>query len=138
MPIDEQACRRADFCGGIPVKLADGQMWTLPRVRRRYVSAPDHPDGFRVVIAGLGPDYAALADAAYAAETPKDVIRTELALARALLLRNYTLDEEQLAELIQFEYGADPDPDCAAMRAAFLDVAGGLVPAPKASPATST
>lgn len=134
--LDEKALRRPDFIDGFPVTLADGQVWYLPPVRLRCVP-DDGPDGFRLVPTGMGPEYVALVARAMEAKAGADIIRTELGLSRLLLLRNYALDGDQVAELIQFDYSADPDPIAEAIRAEVLKVALGRATLPKLSTATS-
>lgn len=134
--LDERALRRADFVEGFPVTLADGQEWTLPPVRLRCVP-DDGPDGFRFVAVGLGSEYEAAFLAATRADGAAEVIRTELALARRLLLRNYDLTIEQVAELIRFDYAAEPDPEADAIRQEVMRVAMGRAVLPKAKSATS-
>jgi hypothetical protein len=129
--LDEVALRRSTFEDGAPVTLADGQEWRLPRPRVRFV--PDDSDqGFQVRLAlddaGV---FRSLKAAVDAAETNGALWKTELALARHLLLVNYDLTREQVADLLQFSYGENADPAGAAIREAVMGVAFGI--GPKAS-----
>lgn len=133
MKLDETSLRRPDFAGGTPVRLADGRDWTLPRPRVRFVP-DDGPTGFATCLALAGADdYQALLDAAAAAEAGPDVIRTELALGRRLLLANYDLTPGQVADLLQFGYDEAADPEAAALREAVTGVAFGRGPKPSAA-----
>lgn len=131
--LDEQALRRPEFAGGVAVTLADGQEWSLPRPRVRFV--PDESDlGFGVRLAmDDGGAYQSLVTAVYAAENDPAYIRAELALARHLLLANYDLAPDQIASLLQFSYGDDADATGAAIREAVMGVAFGRTDGPKAS-----
>ena len=107
--LDEVALRRPDFREGAPVVMADGQTWQLARPLMRFVPA-DNDTGFEVRCR-LDDDGAfGTAFAAYeAAEAGADVIKTGLALGRALLLANYSLTPGQLADVLQFGTGDDEE-----------------------------
>ena len=91
---DEQAARRADFVEGASVRLADGQIWTLPE---RLAEAPD-------------PDYDAILNAVFETENATDRLRAELALTIFLLGRNYHLTPDDFQAILGF--GPD-DPNLA-------------------------
>jgi hypothetical protein len=129
--IDEKQRRRPDFRGGVPVRMADGQDWTLPRPRVRFVP-DDGPEGFRVYLTGPGDDYA---DLLAATDAPPDVggmIRADMALARRLVTTNYDLTGDELVAIVQLGYDSENDPDGLAIRLAILDVAHGRDPKARA------
>lgn len=126
----EPECRRADFEDGTPVTLADGHAWTLPLPRVRMAPA-DNDQGFKTVLfrpdggvfAGLmeGYDRLTAADESTLAE----LARSELAIARHLLTRNYDLSADEVAALVQFSYDRDRDPEGYAIREDVMGVAFG-------------
>jgi hypothetical protein len=128
--LDERALRRADFAGGVPVALCDGQEWTFPEPRVEFLYDPG-PEGYKPSVS-FGEAFEAKLQAYRAAESGPDVIRTELAIAWDLLTRNYDLTPEQFGELVRLRLD---DPVNRLMREAILDVAYGN--SPKASPAGS-
>jgi hypothetical protein len=133
--LDEQARRRPDFRGGVPVTLADGQEWYLPRPRKLFV-ADDSEAGFRLRW-DLGDEYGRLFEAARSIATFEDMVRAEFALAKYLLRLNYDLDAAALGRLLVFDYADDPDPALERLRAELIEVTSGRAPAPKPGPATS-
>jgi hypothetical protein len=137
--LDEQALRRPDFVPGTPVKLGDGQSWELRRPVVRFVpSANDAGFETRLRLEG-DDDYEALcrrADAAARAvreggegASTAPYIAAELAMGRAILLGNYDLTPEQVADLLQFSY--DPADEAGwELRLSVLAVARGEGPKP--------
>lgn len=107
--LDEVALRRPDFREGVLVVMGDGQAWQLAKPIIRFVPA-DNDTGYEVRCR-LNDDGAfGLAFTAYeAAEAGADVIRTGLALGRAMLLANYSLTPDQLADVLQFGMGDDEE-----------------------------
>src|SRR3954471_11611022 len=110
--LDEESLRRPDFLPGIPVRMADGQIWSLPKAPDRY---PRMADG-----GVLGQDYEAMVAEVLDAEDEAEQRRAELALAIALLARNYDLGPADYQELLGGESGG---PITAALQRAFSDVA---------------
>jgi hypothetical protein len=116
MPLDllpEGGRRRLDFLpDSIGLILRDGQEWYVARPRVRFVYA-DTEVGFESSV-GIGePEFDATLDAILkgyeAGETNADFIRLDLALARAMLLRNYDLTTAELARLVWFDYAQDDE-----------------------------
>lgn len=124
MKLDEQALRRADFCGGIPIRLCDGQEWTFPEPVMDLVYDP--VKGIDTEWS-IGPGYGAIHDSLCDATTGVEVVRAELALAHALLTRNYDLTVEQFRTLVRFNL---KDPAREEMRSAIVEVASGNTPKP--------
>src|SRR5262245_36529215 len=95
---DENALRRPDFLGGIPIRFADDQAWTLPE------PPPGAPGEKRFLDngTGLGPDYEAAVAAVLEAEDEPERLRAELALTILLLGRNYNLAPEDFQALLTF------------------------------------
>jgi hypothetical protein len=108
--LDELALRRPEFQEGVRVKLCDGQDWTFPRVRLRLIPK-------------LTPDGEVKTDVKrfYAADVEKfldyeinendfnfiDWMTKRFAAAAKLLLVNYDITGEQLAELLYWERDDD-------------------------------
>lgn len=132
--IDEQSRRRPGWRDGAKIELADGQEWTFPRPRVRYVPS-DHERGFEVR-SGFGPEYDATIVAYDEAVERGDwpgMVGGQMKIAAFLLRLNYDLTTAELQRLLQFEYGPGiEDP----IRRAIMDVASGA-DAPKASTAGS-
>lgn len=137
--LNEMEKRRADFAGGTPVVMADGGTWFLARPLVRFT--PTDGDGFRAVMNMdlAGDDYQDLLDAVEASGSedaaPQDRVKAELAVGKAVLLRNYDLDAKELGRVLQFGF-TESDPVGLAIREAVLDVAFGIT-SPKPSPVTS-
>lgn len=126
--VDERARRRSDFLGGVPVRMADGQEWILPKPRVRFAPSDD---GFAVVLAGAGDAFNAVSSAYYAAlDRPMDdernihIIRAELDLAMALIQRNYDVTPQEMAGVLQFSYD-ETDEEAYRIREQTMDVALG-------------
>jgi hypothetical protein len=110
--LDEKALRKPEFDDGISIVLTDGQEWVFPRpvVRTRFSAHNDV--GFQLVARVKGdPSYGALYESWINAETGLDSIKAEHALARALILNNYDLTDDQVSDLIQFSHKDDDDAD---------------------------
>lgn len=118
-----------------PVVLADGQVWYLPKPRVRITPA-DGDAGYRTALCVRGEDgYQALMDAVSDAEDlPRGPDRSaamftaEMAAAKALVTKNYTLTGPELAAVVQFGLDPDDDPEGFALREAVLNVAYGIGP----------
>ena len=93
--LNERTRRRPDFLAGAPLRLADGQPWTLP-------AAEGGP---------LGPIGEGLVAAIREAEDEAELVRAELALAVALLGRNYALGPSEYRELLEAEPGSPAASD---------------------------
>jgi hypothetical protein len=102
--IDEQALRRPTFVEGTPIRLANGQSWSLP-------DPPPYQedDAHRLVLQAIGE-----------AEDQRERLRGERALTVLLLTRNYHLRAADYAELLDF---APDDPALAEMQAAVSALA---------------
>ena len=116
--IDEKTRRRPDFLDGVPVRLADGQAWHLPKPKARFAFAGD---GFSVQLScgASTTDEDRAYNAAYEANnaavesdesTFSDVVAAQMRLAAALLRRNYTLSDEEVGGLLVFSYSEDDEP----------------------------
>ncbi len=130
-PLNEGASRRPDFLpDSIGLMLRDGQEWFVARPRVRFVYA-DTELGFESTIGVGEPEFDASLDAilkGYEAATQSaDFIRLDLALARAMLLRNYSLTTADLARLVWFDYSSDDE-----LLADFRSIARGDGLTPKA------
>jgi hypothetical protein len=130
--LDEKALRRPDFVPGSPVTLADGQIWFLRRPVMRFVPNDDHESGFDVRLSLDGDtlynDLMARRVAAFGETGFADLaslVPVELAIGKLLLLVNYDLTPAQLADLLQFGYDADEDPEGMAIRDDVIAVAQG-------------
>ncbi len=131
--MDEQSKRRPDFSrsGNSIVSLASmRQPWYFPKPRVRFT--PDDSDGFRTIL-DLDDDYQALVDAYNAAFTENEqgvgnVVQSEIALGKRLLLRNYTLTNAEIGTILQFGYDQAIDPEASDIRNAVIDVALGIAP----------
>lgn len=129
--LSELEKRRPDYRGGVPVKLADGQLWAFARPEVVFVPA-DNEDGFDEDW-NLGPDYRALIVAAQNASDGGGIIKAELALARYLLCLNYDLTTEDLRGLLRFSYGAGANAETLATMKAIREVIFGNSEVPKTS-----
>jgi hypothetical protein len=133
MMLNEMERRKPEFSEGYPVTMADGQKWTLPKPRHRF--KPKIVAG-RVEIAGgatFGPESDGDLEILYGVVDvePGEFLRVQFAMAVRLLLANYALSDDEVAELIVLE----PDDPAAAERWTELTKAITGV-APKPMPAT--
>ena len=110
---DEPSCRRPEFAPGVPVVLADGQAWELARpfVRFHYKPGPerferrltlDGADGYGKLLTAYEATESAPEDETL--ETRAERVATRLglmlAIGRELLVRNYSLTDADVAELM--------------------------------------
>ncbi len=107
MPLDEKRLRKAEFTSGNVVTLADGQEWTLPKPRLRFV--PRIIDG-RVEIGGgpsFGPEFDDKLDILFGVTDadPSERLRIKFEVAVRLLAANYDLSPQNFAELVVLEPG---------------------------------
>ena len=134
--LDEAALRRPEFAEGVPVRLWDGQEWTLPRPTLSGFYPRRGPDGRWQAAPGLacgegGADYNELVDAWLDAEDPLDQLGRLMEVAAHLLLVNYDLADRDLARLLFRVPATDPRYDeCAAMWSSVAEVALGRGPKP--------
>ena len=129
--LDELAKRRPGFVEGVSVVLADGQAWQLRRPLVRFAPA-DNEMGFEVCMSLDGNDgYAALIAANEAAAEGVEVIRTELALARAVLVANYDLTGPEVGTLLRFSWNPK-DLEGSRIRDEVMNTAMGRDPKPEA------
>jgi hypothetical protein len=97
---NEAERRRADFLGGVPVVMADGQTWYVPQPRVRFVPDPEH--GARMVPSLPGvDDLAALTDPFGGGRL---TIADHLRLGAAVLRLNYDLTDAELAGVLQMGF----------------------------------
>lgn len=137
--IDEQERRRPEFVGDVPVTLCDGGTWFLPKPR--ICLAPKrNATGFetRCAVMGWGHDYYSKLDALEVAGLKDDsvaAINAEMDLACALLLRNYDLTDDELAEVLWFDM---QDEANGAMRRRIMETAQGFAPKPDGDGSSGT
>lgn len=130
--LDERDHRREgiDIDRSVPVRMGDGGEWLLPKP---WVEVHPIFDGGRPVDRWLvftyGPELDGLIRAIAEAEDGSMRILAAVGLGAHLLLRNYDLSDDQLAEVLVFRCH---DPESESMVRAILDVATGRT-GPKAS-----
>jgi hypothetical protein len=131
--LDEVALRKPGFHEGVRVALADGQEWALPEFRYRFF--PGRDDDGKIVAKGrvtYGPERDRDIDLVLGAleVDPGDRLDAKLRVAAELLLANYDLTDDMLADLLPMEMG---DEGLTTMwRDILLAIQG--VSVPKASP----
>jgi hypothetical protein len=96
---DEQARRRPSFLPGLGLRLADGQVWSLP------IPADAEGDPAVSSMAWDDPGYQAILRALVDAQEEGERFRAELALAIHLLSWNYNVDRETLGVLFDDQEG---------------------------------
>jgi hypothetical protein len=134
-PLNEVSLRRPGFVPGTPIRLADGQVWQFRRPRVRFVPA-HHESGLAVFLTGLRDGFSGLLDRREEMLKPEsestlaELAEVELELGGRMLLANYDLTTEQLAEVLQFSYERHEDPEGWSIREAVMDVAEGNGPKP--------
>jgi hypothetical protein len=136
--LDEAALRRPDFVEGVRVVLADSQSWSLRTPVVWFVPHDASPSGFRsCTLLGPGDRFQDLLDARSAAmakpeaAAAAEIIGAELALGRELLLANYRLTPDQVAQVLRFGYDADSNPEGRRIRDEVMDVVLGMGPKPQ-------
>ena len=97
--LNEPKLRRGDFLIGISIRLADGQVWTLPRPSKNH-AVDGNPTPVQGASDNFGPEYPALIKAFLEAEDEADRLQIELALAILFLGRNYILRPEDYQVLL--------------------------------------
>jgi hypothetical protein len=97
---DERSCRRPEFRPGIDLRLADGQVWSLPRPAEPPGDGEAAGEPGRPEATWDDRSYRAIVRAALEAEDEGDLFRAEIALAIHLLRWNYTLDPDDLEDLL--------------------------------------
>lgn len=110
MPIEAER-RREEFAGGEPVRLADGQFWTVPRPRVRI--RPVRDEAGVMQLRGLftfGDAYDAKFQAFSAARTRSEEWTALLDLVFDLMKRNYDLTDDELTDLLSWDVD-DPAAD---------------------------
>ena len=134
--LDEAALRRPGFHEGVRVELADGQSWAFPRLWHRFVPARDEDTGKIVARARAtyGPEHDRDLDLVYGGIEVEPMERMDaiMRLACNLLMANYEIEVEQLADLIPRD---DTDDRLREMWQAIMSAMLGL--GPKASPVGS-
>lgn len=130
--LDEQSLRRPNvFAQEASVVLCDGQVWWLPKPRV-VIKPVRGASGFTTRTSSTwGDDYYERVHRLMELSQSEDfeaVISAQMDLCCELLLRNYVLNDEQLAELIQFDVSAEPAPANIEMRKTLLWTAQGISP----------
>jgi hypothetical protein len=132
-PLVERDLRRADFLEScsVPVVLADGQEWFVPKPQIWFRPTGDALGYATEPVTGDGDfdDSFGRAWAAYqkAQDERGNVIGAMFGVFRTMLLRNYSLSDEQLGRILRLKLFED-DP----VREALIRIAQGL-DAPKPS-----
>jgi hypothetical protein len=136
--IDEMSRRRPSFQPGVPVTLSDGQEWHFRRPR--LTVSPAMTDG-QVAGVTIGAEGVADYDHLASILTGEFAVPTEahwaarFTAAVAMLRSNYTLGDEECAELLKIV----PSDLAEVERSdAIVDVFLGVSPGPKAEPVTSS
>jgi hypothetical protein len=150
-PLNEKDCRKPEFVGGIPIRLADGNEWWFaePRVRFRpadtemgfeeFLWNNDNGEFHRLAIKH---EDLLLHDPEDMADRTDEWISCEIKMARMMLERNYDLSLEQLQQILHLNYDQKNDPVATGIRAAIIGIlsgdtpktsAGGDVPSPTSS-----
>jgi hypothetical protein len=129
--LDEKSLRRPGFKEDIPIELADGQQWHVPRpvVEFGMVWGDDGRPTFRRSSLGFGSDHMALLDEFYAASLAEQY-NIMAQMACNLLRINYDLDQAALTSLLPYR---PSDPANVRMWEALAGVATGN-PDPKDEP----
>ena len=118
--LDEKRMRHVRFLPGAAVRLADGQVWTLPTAGRGAGPSVIDPEGGPVEEADFGPEYEMMVRAVIDSEDRYERQRAELALAILLLTRNYRLESRDLQAILSFPEG---HPGVSKAQTVFHDVA---------------
>ena len=122
--------RKEDFRADVPVILADGQTWFLPRPRIRL--RPKIVDGKATIAQenSFGLEYMELVSEYYRTQADEgnwnEWIVASFDLAVSVLLRNYELSPEEIESLIYFDFSEPPDPLSREMFETFRDVSLGI------------
>jgi hypothetical protein len=127
--LDEMALRAEGFTEGVPIVLWDGQTWHFPRpVVLGGYPVPAAEGGFEFKqLFDLGLEYGRLMDAYIEKATYVNL----LAMAWALLSRNYTLKPEDLAGLFFLPAADSADrPRADALFEEVFEVCAGRSPKP--------
>ena len=117
---DEKSLRRPDFLPGCAVRMADGQVWSLPKAPDPYAGTADAGTSPFADGGVLDREYQATIAAVLDAEDEAERLRAELALAILLLTRNYKLRPADYQELLCDRPGS---PVIASLQEAFHAVA---------------
>jgi hypothetical protein len=96
---DEHARRRPTFCPGLDLRLADGQVWSLP-LPGPIGEGEAAPEQGCSEPTWDNPRYKAIVRAGLEAEDEGDLFRVEMALAIHLLHWNYNLDADDFEDLL--------------------------------------
>lgn len=132
--LNEKELRRAEFLGGRPVTLADGQEWTVPVASRVFILDESAPDGFKTVKRFGGKDdevFASLWNDCENASDDPTFIRSTLRIMLHMLQLNYDIDAATAAPLMPISFQVDqPDP----IRETFLSAARGQATEEKKTP----
>jgi hypothetical protein len=122
---EEHALRRPGFRPGLQLRLADGQVWSLPVPEARDDMAWATP-------AWDDSSYRAILRAIAEAEDSGELFRAELALVIHLLRWNYAVDQDHLQELLDDRGAGRPRADLSeallALASAHLEPAVGRPP----------
>jgi hypothetical protein len=117
--LDEKAIRQPHFLEGTPILLADGQYWTFPAPAGRHAEAGRGTE--TGLSSGFAAEYISCMKAVAEAGDPAECRRAELALAIALLARNYRLAPEDYRRLLGLPSGSTELED---MQAGFRSLSG--------------
>jgi len=127
--IEEASRRRPGFAPGIPVKMADGQCWELPRPTVDL--APKFGDDGEMVLTrmtSLGPGFDGLLEELAGTAAWTDTLLVTFKIGAHLLRANYELSGDELATLLRYRTGDDAGDDQGDMVEAIITVAAGRSP----------
>lgn len=157
MPL-ESGRRRKTWRPGNPVVLADGQEWHLAKPRatfgpdanggvRTYVKLGNHTAEFEAAKKALDDavewNSGVLAlpeeeqEAEWAAHPEMRPAARAVELGRVLLLANYELSEEEVADILHMSFDADECPEEFAVYEAVAATAAGIAPKPRSGGSAS-
>lgn len=127
--------KKPGFRGGATVLMADGQEWTLPRLRTLFVV--DDSDEVATLNFDIGRGYDDLYAKLKAAEGGMPQILALIAMIRWLFLHNYTLSGDDLRDLLRLDFSqpeeGEEETDNQRIARELEDIALGRVPPGKPS-----
>ena len=134
-PLDEKLLRRPSFSEGYAIRLCDGQEWTFPKPWLRFVPKRKEDGMFGMAVENsYGPEYSSLVDRYTTLEPGPDGdfdrLELRMHMAATLLIQNYDLSDDDLADLLAFE--PDHQDNVSMWVNEIMRVLLGLAPKPSA------